>query len=233
MNHAIGWRELLLRALFATLALIVPALVAYDVYFQWRTPGLDFTLDIHTGRVLEVPQDSLGNYAGLMPDDVIQTVSGRPYVSWRDLPVGNHMVEVERGGQVITLELPVLPAARVNLPALLSAVVAALVFWGAGALLLTRRFRQWEVRLAFLLAQNIAVIVLFPLAHPPPSLVPVWGIRLSNTALYLAPPLLLHFYLTYPVTLGAASRRRWLLAALYGIAFVSALSHLLSSPWAH
>ncbi len=233
MSDAIGWRELLLRGLFVALALIVPALVAYDVYFQLRAPGLDFTLDIHTGRVLEVPQDSVGNYAGLMPGDVIQTVSGRPYVSWRDLPIGNHMVEVGRGGQVITLELPVLPAARVNLPSLLSAVVAALVFWGAGVLLLTRRFRRWEVRLAFLLTQTIAVIVLFPLAHPPPALVPVWGIRLSNTALYLAPPLLLHFYLTYPVTLGAASRRRWLLAALYGMAFVSALVRWLGARWAH
>ncbi len=233
MSQAIGRRELLLRGLFAALALIVPALVAYDVYFQLRAPGLDFTLDIHTGRVLAVPQDSVGNYAGLMPGDVIQTVSGRPYVSWRDLPIGNHMVEVERGGQVIALELPVLSAAKVNLPSLLSAVVAALVFWGAGVLVLTRRFRQWEVRLAFLLTQTIAVIVLFPLAHPPPALVPVWGIHLSNTALYLAPPLLLHFYLTYPVTLGAARRRRWFLAALYGIAVISALARWLGARWAH
>ena len=233
MSQAIGWREPLLRALFSALALIVPALVAYDVYFQLRAPGLDFALNIHTGRVLEVPQDSLGNYAGLLPGDVIQTVNGQPYVSWRDLAVGNQMAEVERGGQLLTLELPVLPAAKVNLPSLLSAAIAALIFWGAGVLLLTRRFRQWEVRLAFLLAQTIAVSVLFPLAHPPPALVPVWGIRLSNTALYLAPPLLLHFYLTYPVRLGAASRRRRLLAALYGIAFASALAHWLGLSWMH
>jgi hypothetical protein len=233
MSHAVNWRELLLRGLFTALALIVPALVAYDVYFQLRAPGLDFALNIHTGQVLDVPQDSLGGYSGLLAGDVIQTVNGRPYVNWQDLPIGNHVVEVERGGQLLTLELPVLPAAKVNLASLLSAGLAALVFWGAGVLLLTRRFRQWEVRLAFLLAQTVAVIVLFPLAHPPPALVPVWGIRLSNIALYLAPPLLMHFYISYPIRLGAAVRRRGLLAALYGVALVSALAHLLGLPWRH
>ena len=88
MGHAIGRRELVQRGLFAALALIVPALVAYDVFFQLRAPGLDFALDIHTGQVLAAPQDSTGNYAGLLPGDVIQTVSGRPYVSWQDLQIG-------------------------------------------------------------------------------------------------------------------------------------------------
>jgi signal transduction histidine kinase len=231
MGNAIGRRELVLRGLFAALALIVPALVAYDVFFQLRAPGLDFALNIHTGQVLAVPQDSTGNYAGLLPGDVIQTVNGRPYISWQDLPIGNHQVEVERGGQALTLELPVLPAAKVNLPSLFSAVVAALIFWGAGVLVLTRRFRQWPVRLAFLLTQTIAVILLFPLAHPAPALVPVWGIRLSKTAFNLAPPLLLHFYLTYPIKLGAASRRRWFLAVLYGVALAAALAPWLGVRW--
>jgi len=227
-----GRSERLWRIGCALLALVVPALVAYESYFQWHTPGLDFTLDIHTGRVLDVPADSLGNYAGLMPGDVIVTVEGHPYTGWHDLTIGNRAVEVRRGDQVLKLELPVVRAAKVHLVALASAAAVALTFWGVGELLLLRRPHQKEVRLLFLLAQTCAVLLLFPLAHPAPALVPAWGLRLSSTCLYLAAPLLLHLYLSFPVQLGTRHQRRGWLGAAYGAALIAAALQLLGSPLA-
>jgi len=224
--------EWLWRGGCALLVLIVPALVAYDVYFHWRAPGLDFPLDIHTGRVLNVPADSLGNYAGLMPGDVIQTVDGRPYTGWQELTVENHQVEVRRGDQLLTLELPVVRSAKVHLAALATAVAVALTFWGVGGLLLLRRPHQKEVRLVFLLAQTCAVLLLFPLAHPAPALVPVWGLRLSSACLHLAAPLLLHLYLSFPVQLGTRHQRRGWLGAAYGAALIAAAVRFLGSPLA-
>ena len=210
-----------LRWPFVLLALVVPALVGYDVYFQWSTPVLDFTLDGHTGLVYEVPQETFADWAGLLPGDVILTVDGTPFAEWHDPSVGNYPMEIERDGRRLTLELPIVPLAKVNLLPLISAVVVVLTFWGAGTLLLLRRFRQKEVRLFFLLAQTIAVALLLPLAHPASWLIPRWMISLSVACFHLAAPFLLHHTLTFPVSLGTPLQRRWGLGLLYGLALVA------------
>lgn len=211
--------EGLLHWILALLALAVPILVGYDIYFQWCTPVLDFVFDENTGLIHEVPFASFADWAGLLPGDVILTVDGIPFAEWRDPPVGNCAMEIERDGRRLTLELPVVPLARVNLLPLISAVVVVLTFWGAGTLLLLRRFQQKEVRLFFLLAQTIAMALLPPLAHP--WFIPRWMVTLSLTCFYLAAPLLLHYYLTFPVVLGTPRQRRRGLGLLYGLALVA------------
>ena len=47
-----GGRERVLRWLFALLALVVPALVVYDICYQFRTPTLDFFLLQHDSSVI-------------------------------------------------------------------------------------------------------------------------------------------------------------------------------------
>jgi signal transduction histidine kinase len=218
--------EWFLRYMFALLALVVPALVGYDIYFQWRAPALDFAFNTRTGLVYEVPSESRASWAGLWAGDVIVAVDGVPLskwldYGWRDPATGNYMMTVEREGRSLTLEIPAIPLAQTNLLALVSAAAAALIFWGIGLLLLLRRFYQREIRLVFLLSQVFAILLLFPLAHPAPSFVPRWSMLLSSASLYVAAPLLLHYYLTFPVTLGTPRQRRWGLGAIYGLALAS------------
>ncbi len=223
------------RAFFALLALITPALAGYDIYFQFRAPGLDFHFD-HTGLVHDVPFDTYADWAGLHPGDVIQTIDGTPFLEWldggwRDLSQGPYMMQVTRRGRAHTIEIPAIPLAQMNALSLSSAVFAALVFWGVGVILLLRRFHQPAVRLLFPLSQSFAVLLLFPLAHPAPSIVPKWAMTLSIASLYVAAPLLLHYYLTFPVVLGTPGpRRKCLLSAIYGLAGLSILLGLSNSP---
>jgi signal transduction histidine kinase len=223
------------RGLCALLALIVPTLVGYDVYFQFRTPGTDFGFD-HSGLVHEVPFASYADWAGMHPGDVIQTVDGTPFLewldgSWHDLSQGPYMMQVERRGQLHTIEIPAIPLVKMNARSLVSATLAALTFWGIGILLLLRRFQQQEIRIVYTLSQVFAVLLLFPLAHPAPYLAPGWGLMLSSASLYVAAPLLLHYYLTFPVVLGTPGQRRWWLGAIYGLALTSLVLRRIHSPW--
>jgi signal transduction histidine kinase len=223
-----NFQEQFLRRLFALLALVVPILVGYDIYFQLRVSTLDFTFNPHTGLVYEVPFESYADWAGLWPGDVILTVDGIPFSEWINHRLltpskGNYMMAVKRDGQSLMIEMPNIPMAKSNLPSLVSAVVAALIFWGIGVLLLIRRFQQREVQLLFPLSQAFAILLLFPLAHPIPSIVPKWAMTLSSASFYVAAPLLLHYYLTFPTALGTPSQRRRWLSAIYGLALISAL----------
>ncbi|MBE9507733.1 MAG: hypothetical protein IMY86_06750, partial [Chloroflexi bacterium] len=207
-----------LRCLFALLASVVPILVGYDVYLQWNTSMLDFGVDLQTGLIHDVPPARFGDWAGLLPGDVILTVEGVPFSEWRPPSPGNYTMEVEREGQRLTMELPVVPLAKVNLMPLVSAAVVTLVFWGTGTLLLLRRFRQASVRFVFLLTQIAAIALLPPLAHSIYLGITRWMVSLSVACLHLTATLLLHHVLTFPVPLGTPRQRRWGLVALYGLA---------------
>jgi signal transduction histidine kinase len=213
------------RYMFALLALVVPALVGYDVYFQWRAPALDFAFNTRTGLVYEVPRESRADWAGLWAGDVIVAVDGIPLSEWLDYGWHDlsapYMMQVKRNGRSLTIEIPPVPLAQANRLSLISAAAVALTFWGIGILLLLRRFYQREIRLVFLLSQVFAILLLFPLAHPAPSFVPRWSMLLSSASFYVAAPLLLHYYLTFPVTLGTPRQRRWGLGAIYGLALAS------------
>ncbi len=225
------WRERLGRGALALLALVLPLMVGYVVHFQLSTPVLDCVLDGRTGRVLDVPENSFADWAGLQPGDVILSVGGLPFAEWQHLAAGNYPAEIRRGGRHLTLELPLVPLVRVNLLSLLMGVLVALVFWGTGTLLLWRRFRQEDVRIFFLLSQVFALAVLILLAFPrgvrPPDLA-----LLSIACFHLAAPMLLHHTLTFPVPLGSSRQRRRVLVPVYALALVMVFGAFSwGSPW--
>lgn len=219
------------RTLLMLLALVLPALVGYELYFQLRTPVVDMEVDLQTGLVGDVPPRSLGNYAGFYPGDVIRSIEGQPFSIWPELAPGLYMVEVERSGQLLTMELPIVALARVNGLYLASAILVALTFWAVGLLLLLRCGGRSDVHLLYLLGQAFGVAALFHLAHPPPRPIPTWGLMAGNAALYLAAPLLLHYSLTFPVRLGSPRQRRLTLGAIYSLALLALLSWPGQTPF--
>jgi predicted metalloprotease with PDZ domain len=72
-----------IRAIFFLLALIAPVLMGFVVYLQWNTPAVDCTLDWRTGVILDVPQDSNANYAGLQSGDRILSMNDIPFAEWK------------------------------------------------------------------------------------------------------------------------------------------------------
>jgi signal transduction histidine kinase len=224
-----GDRERVLRWLFALLALVVPALVGYDICYQFRTPTLDFFLLQHDSSVIaRVASGGQAEAAGLQAGDVILTVDSAPFATWYNPQLGQiYTLEVERDDQRLTFAVPTVSAGHLRPLPLASAAVVVLVYWGGGTLLLLRRFQQHVVRLLFLLAQAVATTLLTPLAHTPqfrPSsaywFLPPWLGSWSSSCFYLAAPLLLHFFLTFPVPLGTTRQRRRGLGLLYGLATI-------------
>ena len=117
-------------ALFGLLALLVPAMVGYDIYYQIRTPLVDMALDWQTGEVKRVFPQTYSDYAGFWSGDRILSVAGLPIAGWEQ-QVGNYPAEVERNGQVIAMELVVLPLARLNWVSLASAVLVEWFDWSS------------------------------------------------------------------------------------------------------
>ncbi|MBI5652918.1 MAG: hypothetical protein HZC40_21090, partial [Chloroflexi bacterium] len=208
-------RDRIVRFFFGAIAILVIALVGYVVYLQASTPALDCALDWSTGRVLTVSQDSFANYAGLQPGDVILTVEGMPFQQWRNREIENRAVEIRRGDQILTLALPLVPLAQMNLPNLASALIVTLTFWGIGTWLAWRRWREIAARLFFLMTQSIGVGLLFFLAYPQATDRPYWMAVIISIGFHLAGALLVHYYLYFPVALGTARQRAWTLAAIY------------------
>lgn len=216
---------------FFLLGALVPTLIGYVVYQQASTPALDCAFDGQTGIVLEVPQDSHCGYAGLMPGDVILNVSGVPLANWKTLAIENQPAEIQRGAQRLTLELPLLPSARVNLPFLLNALFVTLIFGGVGTLLLWRRYSQHTARLFFLLTQSLAIGLLFFLAYPAVAHRPAWMTWLISAGFHLGGALAIHFYLHFPNALGRARQRHALLATVYSLMLVALACRLSGSVW--
>jgi signal transduction histidine kinase len=80
-----------------------------------------------------------------------------------------------------------------------------------------------EVRLLFLLAQAVAIGVLFPplgfVTWYPASVV---HYNLSFACVGLSAPLLFHYHITFPMVLGSVRRRRRVLGAFYSVIVVGA-----------
>ncbi len=219
------------RGVFIFLALIAPVLIGYVVYQQASTPTLDCAFERATGVVLDVPQDSFCNYAGLQPGDVILDIGGVPLAEWRALPAENQPVQIQRGAQRLTLELPLVSYARIHPLTLLNALVVTLTFWGVGTLLLWRRYHQQAARLFFLLTQSLAIGLLFFLAYPDVASRPAWMTFLISSGFHLGGALAIHFYLTFPVALGRVRQRRAILAIVYSLMLGALACRLSGTDW--
>ncbi|MBI5301093.1 MAG: hypothetical protein HY868_03075 [Chloroflexi bacterium] len=209
------------RLLFGVIAIGILVLMGSVGYLQWSTPTVDGSLDWQTGVVLDVPQDSYANYAGILPGDVILTVEGVPFQKWQSREVENRAVEIRRGDQQLVLELPLLSLAQVNLPNLLSAIFVTLTFWSVGVFLVWRRFQQIQARLFFLMVQSVAMGLLLFLAFPQLSYRPYWMGVLSSIGFHLAGALVVHYYLMFPVVLGSPRQRRLILIPTYTLMLVA------------
>ena len=214
--------ETLRRGVLILLAMALPVLAGSVIYEQMRAPVFDAEMDFASGAILIVEQDSFANWAGFMEGDVLLSVDGASYPKWPSV-VGNYPAQVRRGGQVIPMEIPLVPMAKVNLSSLLGGVAVALIFWGSGLLLLVRRFEQAEIRLLFLLSQSLSIAILFPMSYLPDWYPPPWSMNLSVACLFFSAPLILHHYLSFPVRLGAPRLRQWGLGILYLLALAASL----------
>lgn len=220
---------LLLKGLFALLGMVIPLLVAYEIDSQFSIPVIDFVVESHTGVIQQVDLGSSADVSGFWPGDVILSLDGVPFTPQQKFSLGVSQVEIQRGAERLTLELPVFPLIHYNAPALIGAVLVALVFWGASVWLLLRRFQRAEIRILFVAAQAIALALLAPMANldARPHL---WPIHLSVAGLYLAAPLILHLYISFPVWLGSPLRRFRVMGTLYGLAGV-AICAWLAGGW--
>ena len=202
--------------------LVVPALVGYDIYLQWHSPTMDFYLDAPgSSTVHGVVPGGYAEAAGLEVGDVILTADDIPFGLWYAPQIGRtHMLKIERRGEQTSLSVPAARIFQLNYLSLASAIVVALAFWGVGTLLFLRRFWHPEIRLLFLLAQTIAVTILFPLSYREPWSPPHWSLALSVAGFNLTAPLFLHYAITFPVKLGRAHQRSWGLIPAYFIALI-------------
>ncbi|HAE59257.1 MAG TPA: hypothetical protein DCG54_07055 [Anaerolineae bacterium] len=222
------FRERIISIFLVLLAVFLPVLAGYVAYDQLRTPVFDASLEVETGRILAVEQDSYANWAGFWAGDVILSINGAPYPQWPS-EVGNYPARVQRGTQVLTLEMPLVAMATLNLASLLNGVLVALTFWGVGVFLLWRRFQQYVVRLFFLLTQSIGIGLLFLLAYPEVSSRPDWMVVLIAAGFHLSASLVVHYYITFPVLLGKPRLRLWVLTAIYGLMLVALACRLSST----
>lgn len=222
-------RERISRLLLFLLSLALPVLAGYVIYDQLRSPVFDADLDLETGRILAVEQDSYANWAGFWPGDVILSINGAPYPRWPS-DVGNYPARIRRGSQELTLEMPLVALASLNLAFLLNGVLVALTFWGVGVFLLWRRFQQYALRLFFLLTQSIGLGLLFFLAYPNASTRPAWMVVLISFGFHCAAALVVHYYLTFPVVLGNLRQRRWAILAIYGGMLAALALRLSATP---
>ena len=201
------------------LILVVPVLVGYDLYLQWQTPTMDFYLDSPgSATVYNVRPGGNADEAGLEAGDVILTVDDVPFELWYNPQAGKiHILEVERRGERISLAVQSVRVLQVNYFFLASAITVALVFWGVGTLLFLRRFWHPEIRLLYLLAQTIAITILFPLSYQEPWSPPYWILSFSVIGFTLVAPLFFQYTITFPVKLGRDPFRFWGLLLLYSL----------------
>jgi signal transduction histidine kinase len=205
--------------ILAILILVVPALVVYDISLQWRSPTMDFYLDSPgSATVHSVVPGGHAEVAGLQAGDVILTVDDTPFRLWHASQIGQaHVLKIERQGRQISLSVPAVSVFRLNYPALISAIVVVLTFWGVGTLLFLRRFTSPEIRVIFLLAQADAITILFPLSYQAPWSPPHRLLAFSIAGFNLAVVLFLHYAIISPVRLGRASWRSWGLIPVYSL----------------
>ena len=226
--------------LFALLAFVVLALMVYTVYQQSRVPMLGLIDDGTVERpiVTAVYPGGPAEAAGLQAGDAVLSVDGAPVVIGYDRQPGKtYTLEIERGGQRMTLEIRASTILHLGLWHLLIPILVALAFSGTATLLLWRRWRAGpplDARLLFLSFQALALaLALIPaLGFPDHWLPPRWMLMVEYAGLLLVAPLFFHFHISFPVQLGSRTQRRWVLGLIYGLALLAAgFSLPRPEPW--
>lgn len=113
-----------------------------------------------------------------------------------------------------------------RLETLIPAVLLSLAFWLIGFVLVLRFFHHNEARLLFLLTQTLAVALFIPMAYPDPRTAPFSALTTSVIGLHISAPLLFHFHITFPVSMGNAVQRRNILRTLYIVAGLASIAWL-------
>lgn len=218
--------------IFALMALIVPVLIGYNIYNQWRTLEVDFFMNRQdftvVGTILPGGKAEAG---GLQVGDVILAADSIPFEHWHELEADHtYILSIERKGKQLDVSVPVVRAIDINASSLVSAVIVVLTFWAVGVLLLLRRFQHPEIRMLFFLSQSFAVTFLFPLSYLDPWYAPFEMLSLSVGGLILSVSLLFHYAILFPVKLGSVRQRYWWLSLIYGMAIVAFMSWLSDTP---
>ncbi len=196
------------------LAVIFPLLAGFVLYDQLRTPIFDAGVDPASGVIISIDQNSTVNWAGLRVGDVILRIDGSPYPQW-PAKVGVYPVEIRRISQILTLNVPLVSKASVNLANLFNAFLVAATFWVVGVYLLWRRSGQHAIHIFFLLTQSIGIGLLLFLAYPIPEEQSVWIRVVISLGFHLAAALIVHLYTTFPLVLGNRRQRLLFLSGLY------------------
>jgi signal transduction histidine kinase len=221
MKVEIPKTNFLLQFTFAILALLLPCMLAYDLYFQTNQAVLDFEIDWQSGVVRKVPEGSFGNISGFLPGDKIHTVDGVPFAEWQLQTPGVFISQVQRGESIIQRELVVVSMARQNIMRIMPAYLTVFSLWSFSIFILIRRPGQTVTRLLYAHGHVLAITNIYALAHPPPWDHPPGLLSLSLAGFYFLAPLTLHLTLTFPVTLGTAKQRKRWFFFLYAAAIFS------------
>lgn len=200
--------------LFSFLAVVFPLLAGYVLYEQLRTPVFDAGVDPVSGVIISIEQNSSVNWAGLRVGDVILRIDGQPYPQW-PAKVGVYPVQIRRISQILTLEVPLVSKASVNLINIINAFVASATFWGVGLYLLWRRSGQHAIHLFFLLTQSAGIGLLLFLAYPNPEERAGWVRLVISLGFHLAAALIVHLYTAFPILIGNWRQRLVFLSILY------------------
>ncbi len=191
------------------LGIIAPLLLGYNLFSQWQKPRAALSLErgkgLFTYRVISEQRDGVepgGESLYWYYYDLTQPV---PYT-----------IDLGASQTQITLLTPKITLEQASHLAVNSTNFVVLVFWLSSVLVLRQRYRQPEVRVLFSLSQAIAVAMIFPLAHPSPSMPPFGLLVLKFTSYFAIAPLLLHYLLLFPRPMGRIlSSYRWGLFFLY------------------
>src|SRR5512139_2992956 len=109
----------------AFLILVVPALVGYDIYFQWNSPTMDLYLDRPgSSTVHTVLHGGQAETARLAAGDDMLPVDDTPFQLWYTPQIGQtHILKIERQGQQLSLAVPAVRVLQLKYPALISAII--------------------------------------------------------------------------------------------------------------
>ena len=227
-----GRREALWRVWVVLLVAAVPLVIFESVLMAWHVPVPEFqVMGNDPARVFRVIAGSGAEAAGVQAGDRILQVNGEPFGADNLPQVIRHWTVGERlamlvqhaDGTTAQLSVPLVPVAAADRDMIERDTVAALLFWAASLLLLRQRFQSHDVRVLFLLAQAMALVLLFPPlqyfiwyhAHP------LWA-NVTGVGALMSTALLLHFHCSFPVSLGSPRQRRRFLGAAYGLTLIVA-----------